>query len=608
MSSGPNARRAEAGLPDRWLYCPKVGNLIINTFLPFKTPLCDLYDRFIADPNLRFHPDDVLTHSELKGKKIGLWIDLTKTDRYYDYKEVQKAGCKYKKMQLAGHGSSPTKEECQEFITAVQEFLDKNPNGIIGIHCTHGFNRTGFLIASYLCEITDWDVGSAVQEFAKNRHGGIYKQEYVDDLKERYGFDEDDPIVAPPKPVWENGISSVDLDASTSDDMNSSRDLNSNRKTKLFMDGLYTDVDHIHDQLKAEVLRARVRDLCGYNRNEHFPGLQPVSLSRENLPFLHREPYLVSWKADGMRYMIYIFGKNEVFAFDRDNEAFQFRHLTFLGDDGGPLTDTLVDAEMIIDKVKLDNGSIIDRPRLLLFDVIAFKGECVMQLDFNKRLDIILKGIINPRDKAIKEGKIEGRQQPSVRRKDFWPTTTVHKLFEKEFKQHIGHEIDGLVFQPVHKPYITGRCDIVLKWKPPSHNSIDFRVRVEKIVKEGLIPEWKALMYVNDRGQEILFAEIPATKTLKENSGKILEFTCDIKLYGNQKIPNWKFLRVRTDKSEPNALNTASNVLETMMNPVTKDDLCRFLLKRVHPDKLELYHQHQDMKRQKTEQAKYNYS
>ncbi|CAF4407791.1 unnamed protein product, partial [Adineta steineri] len=30
-----------------------------------------------------------------------------------------------------------------------------NPDEIIGIHCTHGFNRTGFLICAYLCRVDD---------------------------------------------------------------------------------------------------------------------------------------------------------------------------------------------------------------------------------------------------------------------------------------------------------------------------------------------------------------------------------------------------------------------------------------------------------------------
>ena len=33
-----------------------------------------------------------------------------------------------------------------------------------------------------------------------------------------------------------------------------------------------------------------------------FPGSQPVSMDRQNLDFLSKKPYKVSWKADGTRY------------------------------------------------------------------------------------------------------------------------------------------------------------------------------------------------------------------------------------------------------------------------------------------------------------------
>ncbi|GAA6079194.1 mRNA-capping enzyme, partial [Tachysurus ichikawai] len=33
--------------------------------------------------------------------------------------------------------------------------------------------------------------------------------------------------------------------------------------------------------------------------------------------------------------------------------------------------------------------------------------------------------------------------------------------------------------------YKPGRCDEILKWKPPSHNSVDFRLKISKVGGEG---------------------------------------------------------------------------------------------------------------------------
>lgn len=40
---------------------------------------------------------------------------------------------------------------------------------IIAVHCTHGFNRTGFMISSFFVESEDWGMEAAVLEFAKAR-------------------------------------------------------------------------------------------------------------------------------------------------------------------------------------------------------------------------------------------------------------------------------------------------------------------------------------------------------------------------------------------------------------------------------------------------------
>lgn len=75
--------------------------------------------------------------------KLGLWIDLTNTKRFYDREIVENRGCRYVKLQCKGHGETPSPEQTQSFIEIVDEFINERPFDIIGVHCTHGFNRTG---------------------------------------------------------------------------------------------------------------------------------------------------------------------------------------------------------------------------------------------------------------------------------------------------------------------------------------------------------------------------------------------------------------------------------------------------------------------------------
>lgn len=128
-------------------------------------------------------------------------MDLTKTDRYYDKSVVESNDCTYLKLACKGHGECPTQDIVDTFITLVDNFIRKKPLEIVGIHCTHGFNRTGFLIVSYLVEKADWAVDAAINAFANARPPGIYKQDYLAELCARYGDPEDVPQ-APSMPDW----------------------------------------------------------------------------------------------------------------------------------------------------------------------------------------------------------------------------------------------------------------------------------------------------------------------------------------------------------------------------------------------------------------------
>ena len=49
--------------------------------------------------------------------------------------------------------------------------------------------------------------------------------------------------------------------------------------------------------------------------------MQPVSLDRTNLAMLRDKRYLVSWKADGTRYLMLLLGSKGAFLIGRDNMA-----------------------------------------------------------------------------------------------------------------------------------------------------------------------------------------------------------------------------------------------------------------------------------------------
>ncbi|GCB74731.1 hypothetical protein scyTo_0003822 [Scyliorhinus torazame] len=152
-----------------------------------------------------------------------------------------------------------------------------------------------------------------------------------------------------------------------------------------------------------------------------------------------------------------------------------------------------------------------------------------------------------------------------VQEDQIYPTTVV-KLLEGSFAREVSHEVDGLIFQPTGK-YKPGRCDDILKWKPPSHNSVDFRLKITKVGGEGLLTQTVGLLYVGN--YEPPFAQMKVNKELRMYDNKIIE----CKFENN----SWVIMRERVDKSFPNAYDTAMAVCGSIKNPVTKEFLFEFI-------------------------------
>ena len=169
MNRKRNIDNGPGPIPERWIHCPrKAFSIVGDKFLAFKTPLDSRYDNQVEDEF--FHPEMVFASAKNLKSKLGLWIDLTNTSRFYDKNIIEQNQCKYVKLSCRGHGETPNPETVNLFIKLCTQFIAQNPLQIIGIHCTHGFNRTGFLIVSYLVQAMDWSVEAAVNEFAKARY------------------------------------------------------------------------------------------------------------------------------------------------------------------------------------------------------------------------------------------------------------------------------------------------------------------------------------------------------------------------------------------------------------------------------------------------------
>ncbi|PIK49875.1 putative mRNA-capping enzyme [Apostichopus japonicus] len=528
---------------DRWLKCPRKGQLIAEKFLPFKTPLSSHYDSKIPEED-RFYLQMIFAYVQSKQRKVGLVVDLTNTSRFYDKSEVEKTGAKYIKLQCRGHGEAPSRDQTKTFIQICNNFSVQHPQDVIGVHCTHGFNRSGFLICAYLVEKMDWSIDMAVQIFAQARPPGIYKGHYIKDLFKQYG-DVNDATPPPELPDWCTEADDEDEESPSNGGIPSAspskgRNRDAVNENKVFMEGV-KGVEIVTEFEKLTRLRRKVERMCGFSKHE-FPGCQPVSMDMQNIGHIQQMHYKVSWKADGLRYMLLIDGARQNYFFDRDHTIFSAPVFKFpKRKSEGFLSDTLVDG-----------------------------GEEVGKMNYDVRLQCIQKEIINVRHEYMQKGWINKQQEPfSIRRKEFWDITKTKNILTGHFSKQISHETDGLIFQPFKEPYFPGRCRILLKWKPPSQNSVDFRLVITEVQATGCLKESKGLLYVNHMKEP--FAQMPITNALKKYNKKIVECKFD------QKEAALGLHAGKNGQELSNAYTTAVAVCQSIMKPVTKDKLLDFI-------------------------------
>lgn len=506
--------------------------------------------------------------------KLGLWIDLTNTTRYYDRNSLEEYGCKYVKLHCRGHGETPSVEMTKAFVETCKRFISYNPLEIIGVHCTHGFNRTGFLIVSYLVETDGSSVDAALAEFAAARPPGIYKGDYIQELYRRYDDVEDAPD-PPQLPDWcfeydESDETDTEQGPSTvTDDMpKHKRKHVFYNKNPVFMSDV-PGVTPIVEKRRYSVVQQRVKQICGW-QSTGFPGSQPVTMDEDNIKLLGEKPYRVSWKADGTRYMMFIQGNGEIFFIDRDNSIFQASGISFPHINGRRnINDTLLDGEMVIDTEL--NGKRI--PRYLVYDVIMYDGKVTSKLPFHPdRYETIEKCVMGGRHRALREGRLQKEKEPfAVRLKAFWDVTMAGSLLREKFAKQLSHEPDGLIFQPSDDPYCPGVSIHVLKWKPLSMNSVDFRLEIGVESGKGILQSKIGYLYVG--GLNRPYGTMKVTKEIKNLHNAIIE--CKVE---NGK---WVFMRERRDKSFPNSLSTANSVKKSLRRPVAMEQLLSFINKNV---------------------------
>ncbi|KAL5337686.1 hypothetical protein BJX70DRAFT_389164 [Aspergillus crustosus] len=169
----------------KWKKVPPVSERIADTFVALK---------MLREVDEEHNP--VLFSKAHRGS-IYTVIDISHESPVYNPASLEAGGIHYHKYPTVSK-IPPTPDEVRDFIALVdrlqREITDnlekssdpKGPRPVVGVHCHYGFNRTGFLIVSYLIERCGFGVQEAIDEFEKRRPPGIRHGHFIDTLFVRY--------------------------------------------------------------------------------------------------------------------------------------------------------------------------------------------------------------------------------------------------------------------------------------------------------------------------------------------------------------------------------------------------------------------------------------
>ncbi|KAK9687308.1 Dual specificity phosphatase, catalytic domain [Popillia japonica] len=175
-------RRKAKDIPDGWRNYSNIGKVVPYTrFVPFKVPL---KEHVCNNHGIEFSPNNLLQYQP----RIKLIIDVTNTDygRYYDPEDFTKRGVRVEKIMCPGGPTNvPSASLVEKFFHVVDEFLNDpqaNQNSLIGVHCTHRLNRTGYFICKYMISKLGIQPELAISSFQTARGHPIERKLIIENI------------------------------------------------------------------------------------------------------------------------------------------------------------------------------------------------------------------------------------------------------------------------------------------------------------------------------------------------------------------------------------------------------------------------------------------
>ncbi|KAI0729937.1 mRNA capping enzyme, catalytic domain-containing protein [Fomitopsis betulina] len=324
--------------------------------------------------------------------------------------------------------------------------------------------------------------------------------------------------------------------------------------------------------------------------HERFPGSQPISFGMQDMQKLDTHDFWVCEKSDGIRVLLFIHTDLEtndqaVFLIDRHNtyrelNGFYFPHFE---DPRKPLRSTIVDGELVID---VDPRTRQETLRYLAFDCLVVDGQNVMQRPLDKRYGRLQMWFYEPYAKMLRDHPQVASSHPfHIKVKQVKLSYHVDDVFNIDLPA-LQHGNDGLIYTCAETPYIPGTDNNILKWKPPSENSIDFKLvlRFPPASSRSPDPDFLAKpvfelhVYCGDEQRQpryefydVMHVEDDEWESLKR-AGEQLDDRI-VEVHWDPVNEHWRMMRFRDDKPAGNYKTVVEKIIKSIADGVEKEQL-----------------------------------
>jgi hypothetical protein len=266
----------------------------------------------------------------------------------------------------------------------------------------------------------------------------------------------------------------------------------------------------IDDKLRDDVIRQIQQMWQLQVRSNRFPGPQPVSLMRDQIPMLLKKRYYVAEKTDGVRYLLaalIVHGLRILCLIDRTCSVYVIQDIK-LRKKNYP---SLLDGELVFDDVigwkfqliDIMNASGYKDPKMM-----SFRSRQVLYHRFATRFQHLPEAPF----------QIQGKRQ--------YPRSKLPYLLQTVIP-NLTHQWDGLIFTPDRLPVQTGTHWSLFKVK--TRHTIDLMARYVPDDPQKRVVHLQTQGHLNERGDLVEISEWPtiARQTVKElfNNGNIPELS-----------------------------------------------------------------------------------